>query len=156
LDKGKVIASTSDQLKVPYDDKTLNLRGWIVTLPAHLVVDNGLRIIKGMPWMRTNIRAHVGDLDVSASYPNGGAVCNISKETTHKEIISIKGVEESVMRMEGINLSGGHTNAMEICTALFGMPTLDEMLDAFEESLAIEETPSTHYIEVHAKEMETA
>lgn len=41
--------------------KTLGLEGWIITLPAHLVADNGLQCIAEDPNLRTNIRAHVGD-----------------------------------------------------------------------------------------------
>lgn len=72
-------------------------------------------------------------LDVSASYPNGGCVFNISKETTHKELCKINGVTEIVQRMQGINLSGGHTNAVEFATYLYGLPPMDKMLEAFNE-----------------------
>jgi hypothetical protein len=37
--------------------------------------------------------------------------------------------------MEGINLSAGATNAVEICTNLFKMPTLDALLDAYDEEM---------------------
>lgn len=132
LENGKVMASTSDQMTDELDELTVGLDGWIVTLPAHLVVDNGLRNIEENPTQATNIRGHVGDLDVSASYPNGGSVFNISKETTRKEIVEIKGVPEYQQRMQGINLSAGHTNAVEFCTNLFGLPTMEAMLQAFE------------------------
>lgn len=76
-------------------------------------------------------------LDVSASYPNGGAVFNISKETTKKEMGRIKGIDEYTQRMQGINLiSGGHNNAVEYCTNMFNFPSLPFMLEAFEKSLA--------------------
>lgn len=71
-------------------------------------------------------------LDVSASYPNGQSVFNLSKETTHKEMCSIRGVPEAIQRSAGINLSGGQTNAIEVCTDLFGMPQLTELLKMFE------------------------
>ena len=105
-------------------------------LPAHLVADNGLKVIEEFPEMRTNIRRAVGDLDVSASYPNGECVFNVSKETTVKEIISIDGVDEYTQRMMGINLSAGHTNAVEICCNLFKMPTLIDLLDEFQKEQA--------------------
>ncbi len=63
--------------------------------------------------------------------PNGGAALNISKETTKKEIISVEGVSDRLVRMSGINMSSGFTNATEIATCLFGLPQLDEVLDAF-------------------------
>ena len=45
---------------------------------------------------------------------------------------SIKGVPETVQRSAGINLSGGQTNAIEVCTDLFGVPQLHELLKMFE------------------------
>lgn len=94
-------------------------------------MDNGLQLIEEYPNLRTNIRGHVGDLDVSASYPNGGCVFNVSKATTHKELIKIQGVSEHAQRMQGINLSAGATNAIEFCTGLYGLPSLEQMLQAF-------------------------
>lgn len=57
----RVIATTSDEMETDDDDETTDLTGWIVTLPAHLVADNGLKIIEENPNMSTNIRGHVGD-----------------------------------------------------------------------------------------------
>jgi len=67
LEKNKVIGTTSDQMTTELDKSTLSLEGWIITLPAHLLVENGLQIIKENPTYHTSVRAHVGDLDVSAS-----------------------------------------------------------------------------------------
>lgn len=131
LSRDKVMGTTSDEMQTPDDSRTIGLEGWITTLPAHLVLDNGLCIFKENRFLRSNIRCHVADLDVSASYPSGGAVFNISKETTRKELISITGVSEAARRRQGINLSGGHVNAVEIGTELFGLPSLEQMLTAF-------------------------
>lgn len=134
--KGLVMGTTSDNLKTELDDLTVGRDGWITTLPAHLVADNGLFLIEEYPNLRTNIRVQVADLDVSASYPNGGAVANISKATTRRELCYIDGVSDEVRRLCGINLSGGMTNAVEVCTGLFGMPQLSEWLDAWDEDHA--------------------
>lgn len=144
-----IFGSTSDQMETDFDKETVGLDGWIVTLPAHLVADNGLRVIKDMPWMRTNIRAHVGDLDVSAAYPTNEGVFNISKATTYREVLVIEGVPEAVKRAQGINLSGGHTNAVEFCTEMFGVPTMEAMLQSFleDEELLKESNP---YLEAEA------
>lgn len=131
LKQNRVIGSTSNEMKTDLDKLTIGVDDWIVTLPAHLVTDSGLQVIKQAPYMRTNIRGHVGDLDVSASYPNGGCVFNISRETTYKELVKIVGVSEEQQRMQGINLSGGHTNAVEWCTSLLGLPQLDTMLNSY-------------------------
>lgn len=61
---------------------------------------------------------------------------NISKETTKKEVISVENVDEQTRRMCTINLSAGHVNAIEICTNMLGMPSLDEMLEAFNNEIA--------------------
>lgn len=68
---------------------------------------------------------------MSASYPNGEVVFNISKATTRKELISIDGVSEHQRRMQGINLSGGPTNAAEFCQEIFSAPTFDVLCDRF-------------------------
>lgn len=104
-------------------------------LPAHLVADNGLCCIEEYPQIRSNLRRDVGDLDVAASYPNGGSTLNVSKETTAKEIVKIEGIDEDTQRAMSLNLNSGHTNAVEICCNLFGMPTLTQLLDAFREDI---------------------
>ena len=73
--------------------------------------------------------------------PNGGAVFNISKETTRKELVEIEGISEYTRRMQGINLSAGQTNAVEVCVGLFNMPTLDTLLEAFviDQNLPVED-----------------
>ncbi|MNU19701.1 hypothetical protein D3C71_79340 [compost metagenome] len=134
LKQGRAIGTTSNEMKTDLDKLTIGVDDWIVTLPAHLVTDSGLQVVKQAPFMRTNIRGHVGDLDVSASYPNGGCVFNISRETTFKEIVKIVGVSEEQQRMQGINLSGGHTNAVEWCTSLLGLPQMDTMLNTYRRS----------------------
>ena len=56
---------------------------------------------------------------------------NVSKETTKKEIVSVAGVDLYRQKMEGINLSGGHSNAVEFCTTMFHFPQLSVLLDHF-------------------------
>lgn len=135
-DPPRVIGTTSDELEGDDDDETLGLTGWIITLPAHLVADNGLQVIEENLQLRTNIRGHVGDLDVAASYPNGECVFNISKETTRREVCDVEGIPEEVYRAQGINLSGGRSNAAEYCQTMFGLPTMDKMLAHYKASKA--------------------
>lgn len=66
--------------------------------------------------------------------PNGQCVSNMSKATTKKEIVKIHGVDEYTARMQGINLNGGQSNALEFCQTLMGFPKLDELLEAFQKS----------------------
>ncbi len=131
----RIMASTSSALKEDVDAETLSLKQWIIMLPIYLRTNGGLRIIKDNPNLMTNIYTHVFDLDVSSSYPYGIIALNISKETTVKEVIEIAGISETDMRMATINLSGGQTNALEICNKLFGMPTLEQLDREFDYNL---------------------
>lgn len=58
---------------------------------------------------------------------------NISKETTAQELCYIRGVPEVVRRAIGVNLSGGHVNAVEICMQVFSAPSPAQLLAAFDE-----------------------
>jgi hypothetical protein len=53
---------------------------------------------------------------------------NISKETTVAELVKIEGLDDRTQRSIGINLTGGHINAVEICTRVFKAPTFDVLL----------------------------
>lgn len=132
------MGTTSDAMLNEMDDKTVSPEGWIVTLRPQLTIANGMQIIKEDPDHWTKIFGQVWDLDATASYPNGGMVFNIAKETTKFEIISIEGISEETQRVMGIQLSGGHVNALEFCNAGFNMVDLETMLEAFEEELALE------------------
>ena len=74
-------------------------------------------------------------LDVTASYPLGGIVFNISKGTTKNEIIAVEGVDEVTMRMQTINFSAGPTNALEFGTLMLGLPRLDALLVAYQREI---------------------
>lgn len=131
IDPARVMGTTSDQMTDDIDELTVSSDDWIIMLPAALIADNGLRCILEDPDLRTKLFRNVADLDVTGSYPNGGVVMNMARNTTVKELISIEGVTDYTRRMMGLNLSGGATNAVEICCNLFSMPSLVEMYDAF-------------------------
>ena len=133
LDNGYVYGTTSDEMVTKDDSLVTSGVGWIVTLEANLVSDSGLRVIEEDPNMRSNIRAMVGDLDATAAYPSGECVFNVSRETTHKELIRIEGVPESIRRQQGLNLSGGLTNAVEIANDLYKLPTMHDLLSCYNE-----------------------
>lgn len=132
LSLGKVIASTPSQMETEYDKMTVTIRQWIITLPAHLVVDNGLRVIEECPKLHTLIRIGVYDLDIVSAYPSGEYCLNCSKETTVAERVSIKGVHEDVVRAASINLTGGEINAVEICCSVMKAPTLEMLMADYE------------------------
>jgi len=129
--KGYVLGTTSDQMAHELDQYCVPVEGWICTLPAGNIAMNGLKLLYDYPSMVTRIYTHVGDLDVAASYPNGGAVFNMSKDTTVRELHRIDDVEFEDQREQGINLSGGHTNCVEFATVILKCPQPDTFLDAF-------------------------
>lgn len=147
LQHGMVTATTSDKMQDELDQHVVGLDNWIVTLPSYLVNDDGIAALEELPNVRTNMRAHVADLDVEGTYPNIEIIANISKETTAQELTKIQGIPEQLQRAIGINLSGGHVNAVEIAVKAFGAPTMDELLTRFNAHLngieaAVEAIPS--------------
>jgi hypothetical protein len=132
LGLGKVIGTTPDNLKTEFDEMTVSIRNWIVTLPAHLITTDGLSCIEENPHLDSLIYAAVYDLDVSAAYPNGEDILNASKETTVGEVVKIKGVSEDIQRSTGINLTAGTINATETMCAVMKAPTFETLLKDFE------------------------
>ena len=136
LERGFVVASCSDEMVHELDQYVTDMKGWIVTLPSHQTVDNGLNIIEEMPDVRTYIRSHVADLDIVSTYPNVQVILNISRETTRRELYKIAGVPDRIQRMQGINITGGHVNAVEVVCAVMKAPTFDQLLEDFEKEAA--------------------
>lgn len=130
---GKVIATTPgrDDIISPLDDKVIGMNNWISTLPSFMMHDNGIAVIKELPHLRSMARAHCGDIDIEGTYPNGEDIMNISKETTYRELCMIQGLTEKERRVVGINLSGGITNAVEICQKVLCLPGLMELGDIY-------------------------
>lgn len=128
---GMVAATTSNQMQDELDALVVGLEDWIVTLPSYMVHDDGIQVIEELPDVNTFMRVHVADLDVEGTYPNEQVLFNISKATTAKEVAQIQGISEEIRRAVGINLSGGHVNAVEIVCDLYGAPTLDQLLSQF-------------------------
>lgn len=135
LQNGKVIASTSDQMEDELDANIFSMKNWIVTLPTHMVDDNGIALTEELPNLRSKYRAHVLDLDVSAAYPHGEIIMNISKETTYRELCKVSGVSDRKLRKACINQTAARVNAVEICQDIMGAPQFDDLLD---ELMAIE------------------
>jgi len=79
------------------------------------------------PIIRTNIRTHVADSDAVSSYPSDIAAANVSKDTTHREIMAVEGKTKNKFKIENINLMFGPINAIQYCVEMFNMPTLEEL-----------------------------
>ena len=70
-------------------------------------------------------------LDVSASYPNGEVVYNISRRTTIRELCKIFGITEEEFRMQNMGLTAGHVNSLEYSIAMFNAPEIPDLLTMF-------------------------
>lgn len=137
LESDMVISATAEDMVTDGDDETTDVSGWITMLYPHLLVENGLRIIKELKGICSKIYAFAADLDVEGAYPTNTSVMNVSKETTVCELIAIhrangSQIPEEVVRLQTINFSGGKTNAMEFCQIMFGMPSLDSIVEHYD------------------------
>lgn len=131
-----VTGCSGDSLVQEFDKMTIDGKGHIVTLEPHLTLDSGLKIFKDYPGVRTNFYGHNADLDVKASYPYGQWVFNMSRQTCVRELISIEGVRDHVRRIQGLNFSGGRSNAVEFCTEIFKLPTHIEIGAIYDKAMA--------------------
>lgn len=110
--------------------ETLGLKGWIVTLPAHLTVQ-GMNCIKEDATIRTNIRCFVYDVDSVSAYPMCISTANVSKATTRKELIDIAGVNKDTFKLQNLNILLGNSNAIEYSVNMFNFPKPYEILKLF-------------------------
>lgn len=133
LENGKVIGSTSDKMGDDLDKYVVSTDGWIVTLPSHMIIDNGICCIEEIPDLRTKIRLHVADIDVAAAYPNTEDFLNISAETTYREVSKIENMSDWERRVIGINLTAGPVNSVEYCRLVHKLPDFQVIGKAFEE-----------------------
>ncbi len=132
LDRGRVIASRSDQMADENDESVVSMDGWIITLAAHLVADEGLKLFSDVPNIRSLWRMWVSDLDVKSAYPYTQIILNISKATTMLELCSIEGVLENDRRIAGLNMTGGDVNVIDFCTRIYKAPQLIKLAEQFE------------------------
>lgn len=132
LERDRVIATRSDEMGDELDAHVIGMENWIITLASHLVADEGLRIFKDAPKIRTLWRMWVSDLDVKSAYPYTQIILNICKATTMLELSFIEGVLEEDRRIAGLNITGGDINAIDFCTRIYKAPTLIRLAQAYE------------------------
>jgi len=129
LKRGLVLGSGGFEENTDEKD-ILSLKDWIVTLPSHMS-SLGQKLIKEDPNLRTGIRTHTADSDSVSAYPSIIAALNVSKLTTKRELITIKGISENVFKMQNLNLIQGQTNSLEYCTNMFNFKKPQDLLDEF-------------------------
>lgn len=112
------------------DMHVLDRRGWVLTLHSHLNVP-GLKLIKGEPFIDTLIRAFTYDSDAVSAYPRCVIVSNYSKATTRKEPTRIRGIDESVFRLQNLNMVLGNVNANDYGRTMMGLPRSRQLFEDF-------------------------
>lgn len=130
-DEGHAIGTAGTKIKNELDYEVISLKNWIVTLPAHATLENGLNCVSEVNTITTAIRAQVADADLTQAYPLGSAILNQSRATRIMELCRVRGGEEIDRRRAGINLTSGKVNAIEIATSFLKLPDLDVVLKAF-------------------------
>lgn len=132
---GQVFASTGPEMATPEDSEVVSVDNWIITLDATLVADNGLKIIKEDPEMRTNIRGMTADCDITSAYPTNQVCMNVSRQCTKRELLKVGNLDEVTKRKQTLNFSAGFVNATEFCTTVLNLPTLETLKQSFEKEL---------------------
>lgn len=138
-ERGEVIASSSDDPEIELDKHVIGHNGWIVTLPSFMAAPHGITCVKEIPTYRTLVFGHVADLDLVSAYPSITQFLNVGRETCWMEFSQMKGISEHRRREVGVNLTGGHVNATEICEKILGGAPLDRLLQEFQTEIG--ETP---------------
>lgn len=128
---GFAIGTSGSKIKNDLDEEVISLKDWIVTLPAHATLDNGIKCISEINSLTTAIRMQTADADLTQAYPLGSYILNQSRETRLMELCRVKDGDEWDRRRAGINLTGGHVNALEIGQTFLKMPDIDTVLRDF-------------------------
>lgn len=132
LEEGKVIGSTSANMRTELDQHTPSPRDWIVALQPELEYELGVNLINEYPCLETNIITHSYDSDIRSCYPMGEATTNVGKTTNRLEVCRLMNqTTDAITRAAGINLTALHTNSIEIVTTTLGWPEPDDLLAEF-------------------------
>jgi len=125
-EEGKILG-----VKDPTEDnnKILGLDGWVITLNAHMVEDTGLPAFEETDSILSNGKTHVSDLDVTGAYPNATRAANVSKDTTHRELVKISGMSKEEFIVHNINLMFSDTNSLEYAQEMFKLPSLYKVIE---------------------------
>jgi hypothetical protein len=126
--KNKKVLGTKDGYGTK-SDPLLGADDWIVNMPAFRLDRNGVKVITENKILNTNIRILVMDNDVTSSYPSTIQACNVSKDTTHREIVSIGNLPKDIFKFKNMNIFYGGTNAIEYCTSMYKFPDAYDVLN---------------------------
>ena len=134
LKNNQVISSCGSEMPA-YLKQCMSLKGWITMLEPHYMTDLGALCIEENRSIRTRIYIACWDLDVTGAYPTNTIVGNVGRDTQTKFIICVKDIDEAIVRKTTLNFSGGPVNSISIMQDMMGMPTLQELLDHYYETI---------------------
>jgi len=128
LEHGRV-SGVADRMAKDDRSDFLGNDNWIVMLPVDRTIDMGAYNVKGAPKIHTNMNKAVGDIDQTAGYPSDGQACNVSKDTTIREVVSIGKMEKSKFKINNINFMFGKVNHANYMMDMCGFPSFDQLHD---------------------------
>jgi len=131
LEDKKVLCSTNGNMTEDLDSLVPSINKWIIALASELEYKIGVNLIKEYPALSTNITTHAFDSDVGSAYPNSTIVGNVSKTTRILELCKVPGLTTDEQRSIGINLTSVKANALSLASMMYGMSSLDTLLDDF-------------------------
>lgn len=109
LDHG-VVSGVADKINKLDRSEFLGNDNWIVMLPVDRTIGMGMNNVEGAPNIHTHMCKAVGDIDQTSGYPSDGQACNVSKDTTVREIISIGDIPKNDFKLNNINFMYGKVN----------------------------------------------
>lgn len=130
-EQGKIICSTGTTMKEEYDDLTMSMRGWILTLSSDLNDAKGYKLIDDCASLVSRLYTQIFDIDIASGYPTTGCIMNVSKETTLVEVFKMLGLPESELRRIGVNLTALRNNAVDIGSKALNLPDFDAIRESY-------------------------
>ena len=126
LDNG-VVSGVADRINKEDRSEFLGNDNWIVMLPVDRTIGMGMNNIEGAPNIHTTICKAVGDIDQTSGYPSDGQACNVSKDTTVREIISIGDINKKDFKLNNINFMYGKVNHSTYMINMCKFPTFRQL-----------------------------
>lgn len=154
---GRVLCSTSDNMRHPFDGLTIPKTNWIITLDNTLIDTTELgynpfnrHIVNALPEdadysekvkaaefqdimysVNTKLSVLAFDIDVSSGYPSNEIACNVSRDTTLVEVCQVETLTLDELREVGTDLMNSRGNGSKICRMALNFPSFDELEKEF-------------------------
>lgn len=138
LEQNRIIATSPGDMTDELDKYVVDMDNWIVTLQPHLMEEGGVAIFADAPHIVSKLYTDTADLDLTGAYPYTEIISNLSKGTTRMELSAIEGVSEEDKRQATINMMFARTNAYEITSLIWKIPSFEEHAIMVKEMMEME------------------